>query len=640
MPWFVPNRCWTGPFLDPLLRVDFFRIIARLRLNTRTQQIRMPLVLVLPLVSLVIYVIPILILRRKSYARAEDYFISSERSPPGVIHNSSVAYGLKMATFGPFFVWGASGDFWPAIVYSAFFAFGVCLIYILRRPMLEFMDNSLNGDRSITVHDFIARQHGNDPRVRLLACALTLFAVLVLVTGEALVLATFLKPVLSDDAVSAAIFVCAIVIFVALYTMLAGNSGVMRSAQSQLGMLYLGLFGATALLLYLLISALRPMSPHSTFAFVFVAVCCAAMPLYRRSRYVDTGPIRNLDSEGNDSGPEPRGARLFRRYEKILNVCVSVCAAWVIVVAGMELYSEGLPAIARDSLAALQSGTRLPGIAFAALLLLPLFHPIADMTNWQRLAAFAQASPDIAPSQRPAVFRGIVRVYAVEAALMSLFMCMLGVIAAVAMATPGGVDAMQDFVRELAAEPNEVAAAALSLLLVSGFAIALSTMSSLFSASLCAIRYDVLPALWPEPPSAQGQAAEEARRRAVMAGGGLCLAIIIAAFLLADAYLQPSYTSSAFLGLLFALCCAQLSFVPLLLGPLIGRRGAGMATVSSGWALGILAVGAATGLVAVALYASTGRESWLWAAVPACLGSGLALFTLARLWPGKNAATA
>jgi hypothetical protein len=600
----------------------------------------MPLVLILPLVSLVIYVIPILILRRKAYARAQDYFISSERSPPGVIRNASVAYALKMATFGPLFVWGASGDFWPAIIYSAFFAFGVCLIYVLRRPMLEFMENALNGDRSITVHDFIARRHGNDARVRLLACALTVFAILVLLTGEALVLATFLKPVLADDAVSAAVFVCALVIFVALYTMLSGNSGVMRSAQSQLGMLYFGLFGATALLLYLLISALRPMSPHSTFAFVFVAVCCAAMPLYRRSRYVDTAPIRNLDSASNDSGPETRGARLFRRFEKILNVCVSVCAAWVIVVAGMELYSEGLPAVARDSLAALQSSTRLPGVALAALLLLPLFHPIVDMTNWQRLAAFAQASPDVAPSQRPALFRGILRIYAVEAALMSLFMCMLGVIAAAAMATPGGVDAMQVFVRELAAEPNAVAAAALSLLLVSGFAIALSTMSSLFSATLCAIRYDVLPAFWPELASAQGEAAEKARRRAVLAGGGLYLVIIIAAFLLADGYLQMSYTSSEFLGLLFALCCAQLSFVPLLLGPLIGRGSAGVTTVSSGWALAILAVGAVVGLVAIALYASTGRESWLWAAVPVCLASGLVLFTLARLWPGKRAATA
>src|SRR5262249_60234829 len=103
---------------------------------------------------------------------------------------------------------------------------------------------------------------------------------------------------------------------------------------------------------------------------------------------------------------------------------------------------------------------------------------------------------------------------------------------------------------------------------------------------------------------------------------------------------QISYTSREFLGLLFALCCAQLSFAPLLLGPLIGRRSARVATVSSGWALVILAGGTAVGLIAVALYASTGREPWLWAAVPACLASGLVLFMLAQLLAGEGDAMA
>src|SRR5262245_33479676 len=167
----------------------------------------MPLVLFLPLVSLAIYLIPIYLLRRKAYARAQNYFVSSELTQPGVIRNSSVAYALKMTTFGPFFVWGASGDFWPAIINSAFFGLGVCLIYILRRPMLEFMESALNGDRSITVHDFIARQHGNDPRVRLLASGLTAFASIALVIGEALVLASFLKQILSVVVVSIFFFV-------------------------------------------------------------------------------------------------------------------------------------------------------------------------------------------------------------------------------------------------------------------------------------------------------------------------------------------------------------------------------------------------------------------------------------------------
>src|SRR5262249_31839591 len=290
------------------------------------------------------------------------------------------------------------------------------------------------------------------------------------------------------------------------------------------------------------------------------------MPFYRRSVYVDTSPIRTANSNTDRSGRESRGARLFRRFEKILNACISVCAAWVIVLAAMQLYSDGLPAIARESAAALQSGTRLCGMGLVALLLLPLCHPVVDMTNWQRLAAFEKDARDIEPSQRPATVRGILRIYAIETPLMSLFMCMFGVIAAVAMATPGGADAIEAFIRELAAEENAMASAALALLLVSVFAIALSTMSSLFSASLCTVRYDVLPAFWRER-SAAAQAGEGTTRRLVLAGGGLYLVMIVAGFLIADAYLQISFASSEFLALLFAFYCAQLSFVPLVLGP-------------------------------------------------------------------------
>jgi hypothetical protein len=601
----------------------------------------MPFVLFLPLISLAIYLIPIYFLRRRTYPRAQDYFLSSGHTPPGVIRNSSVAYALNMATFGPFFAWGASGDFWPPIINSVFFGVGVCLIYILRRPMLAFIESALAGGRSITVHEFIARQHGHDPRVRLLASGLTIFAMLMLTIGEALVVAAFLKPVLSGNAVSTYAFVCGLVALMAVCAIISGNSGVMRSAQSQLGMCYLGLFGAAALLLYLMISALRPMTPHSTFAVVFVAACCAIMPLYRRSRYMDTGSIRAVSSDStNESGREPFAARLFRRFEKIFNACISGFAAWVIVVAGMQLYSDGFVAAVTGSIAALAAGTRVSGVGLAALALLPLFHPLVDMTNWQRVAVFTKDAGDFEPSKRPAAFRGIVRIYAVETPLMSLFMCMFGVIGVVTMGTPDGANAVEGFLRELTAEQNAFAAAALSLLLLSVFAIALSTMSSLLSASLCTVRYDVLPAVWPELASAKGDDAVEATRRTVTAGGTLYAVTTMAGLFIADAYLKVNYTSSAFLALLFAFSCTQLAFVPLVLGPLISKTRDGFGTVSSAWALVILACGAAAGLIAVAVYLVTGSEPWLWGAVPVCLASGLLLFTLARLWPARTAAAA
>jgi len=224
--------------------------------------------------------------------------------------------------------------------------------------------------------------------------------------------------------------------------------------------------------------------------------------------------------------------------------------------------------------------------------------------------------------------------------LMSLFMCMFGVIGVVTMATPDGANAVAGFLRELTAEQNALAAAALSLLLLSVFAMALSTMSSLLSASLCTVRYDVLPSLWPELASAKADGAGEATRWTAIAGGGLYVVTTIAGFLIVDAYLQVNYTSGTFLALLFGFSCAQLSFVPLIFGPLLGRTREGFATVSSTWALVILACGAAAGLIAVAIYIATGSEPWLWAAVPACLASGLLLFALARLWPPRTAAAA
>ena len=541
----------------------------------------MSLLLTVPLISLGLYLVPVYLLRQQAYPRAQDYFVSSEHTPPGVIQNSSIAYALKMATFGPLFAWGASGDFWPAIIISVFFGLGVGLMYVLRRPMLAFLDNALSRDRSVTVHEFIACQHGNDPRVRLLASGLTIFALVALSIGAAVGIAAIFKPVLPVHAASTPALIVVMVVLTAVYTFVSGNSGVMRSNQAQLGMLYLGLFGATALLLYLQISALRPMPPQGTFAVAWVAVFCLVLIGYRRSRYVDTSPVRTTSSEASDSRRGRRAVDLFRRFEKILNVFVSILVVLVIVLALMEMFSEGRRPSCTESAAALQTGTRMSTLGLAALVLLPLFYPLVDITNWQRIAAFENSAVEL--SQRPAAFLRFFRTYAVESALMLLFIGMFGTIAIVATAVPGdATDVIQAFIQRLAAQNNLVADCALSLLLVGVLALTLSTMSAALSASLCAIRYDIVPAFWPDPGSLEkaGAAPEtSAKRRTLAAGAGFCVAIALTSCL-ADAYLKISFTSSAFLALLFAFCCAQLSFVPLILGPLMGRTGAASVALS------------------------------------------------------------
>jgi Na+/proline symporter len=280
----------------------------------------------------------------------------------------------------------------------------------------------------------------------------------------------------------------------------------------------------------------------------------------------------------------------------------------------------------------------MSAFALSALFLLPLFHPIADLTNWQRIAAFEKDRALLEPAQGSAVFRRIITTYAVETPLITLFMCMLGAIAVTATETAADGDVIRNFVQQLTSQQNEVADGALCLLLVSIFAAVLSTMSSAFSAVLCAIRYDILPAFSPEPVAGPAQGTEKAAatRGSIIAACGLYLATAVA-FYIANAHLRVSFASGDFLALLFAFYCTQLSFVPLIVGPIIGRTGEGFGTVSAGRALVILGLGSAIGIGAVIIYLATRDERWLWAAVPACLGSGFFVFAIARLWPAQAA---
>src|SRR5262245_6030377 len=140
-----------------------------------------PLVFLPLVVALGICLVPVWLLRQRRRGRAQDYFVASQRTRPEVVRNASTAYALRMAAFGPLFAWGANGDLWPAIIVSGCSGLGIWLIYVLRGPLAEFLDGALSEDRSNTVHEFIARQHGGDQRVRLAAASLTLLALLGLI---------------------------------------------------------------------------------------------------------------------------------------------------------------------------------------------------------------------------------------------------------------------------------------------------------------------------------------------------------------------------------------------------------------------------------------------------------------------------
>ncbi|HEY7246932.1 MAG TPA: hypothetical protein VH678_23915 [Xanthobacteraceae bacterium] len=603
----------------------------------------MSLVLLPLMIALGICLVPIWLLPRRNLRASECFIASQPATPPDVIRNASVAYPLRIAAFGPFFAWGASGDLWPAIIAAACLGSGVYLIYALRRPLFAFLDSALDGNTSMTVPAFIARCHGDDGRVRLLTAGLTLVALAGLIAAEALATATLAAPVMMESARAVDLVAGGMLILTALYAIFAGNSGVMHSVQLQAGMIYLALFGATALLLYFLVSDVTTMPPHGSFAVMFIAAAGVLILFYRRFKYVDNTPIGRAngpdaaDAARLSSRLSPRlsprlswGSRLLRWLEKALDTFISVFVILALVLTVMEFSFFGFPVMARDGIVALQSGAGISGTALLTVVIVSLLYPLVDVATWQRLAALAKGTGS-RPDLRSATVARIFKSLAAEVMLLLLLMCMFGAIAATAAETPVDRNALQMFIRQLSMDDSLPATLAISFVLVGLFAMALSATSSMLSASLWVWRYDMLPALWPALAPEQIKPGDEAiaRRRAILLGCGFCLAAVLLVSA-ADTLLGFSFTAGTFLAVLFACWCAQLSSVSLLLAP-IGLGGIGMGAVSPSWALVIVGVAAASGIATVMVYLATGAEPWLWAAVPACLGTGLALFAVARL---------
>jgi len=575
--------------------------------------------------------IPAWLLRRAKYARVQDYFIASERTPPAVIQNASVACSLWMATLGPFFGWGATGNFWPSLVAAVCFPLGLSVMSCVRAPLLAFFCDALIHDRSVTIHQFIAQRHGNDSRLRLVAAALTVVALAALAIGAAFALARSLAAGL-DATVPTSVLALFMLILAGGYALIAGNTGVLRSTQLQLGMIYFGLIGAAALLLYELISDLTQLPPFGVFGIVFVAAFCSVLVGYRRSRYVDTSPIRKTFDAADPvaAAREPLSARLLVRFEKIFNVSISILAVFAVVVALMGLSAIGWSNVARDLVAAIGRGADISGLALVAVCLLLLFYPLVDATNWQRIAALEKDVVEIASSAeaRSAGLLKLLRRYGVECALVFAFTAALGSLAVATLGPSSPMSGLDDVFLQLAAGQNLVEVIAGAFMLIGLLAIVLSAMSALLSASLCALRYDVVPLLIAGPPSTGSPVTAEARlrRRSVMLGGGIYLIVFLVA--VAAEALQLRSTSTA--PLLFAVAGTQLSYVPLVLGPIIGATGRGFGPVSQGWAMVIICAGFLGTVCAVALSLATADEWWLWAAIPANLGLSVLLYALVQ----------
>src|ERR1035437_9388881 len=112
---------------------------------------------------------------------------------------------------------------------------------------------------------------------------------------------------------------------------------------------------------------------------------------------------------------------------RVVNEVIWVLAATTLVVALIDLYAEGFPAVVTESIAALQAEIRMSIPGLLGLTLLPIFYPIVDTTNWLRIAAL-EADPHSAridAARTPEAFARVLGMYAGASALLWLLICVL-----------------------------------------------------------------------------------------------------------------------------------------------------------------------------------------------------------------------
>jgi hypothetical protein len=448
-------------------------------------------------------------------------------------------------------------------------------------------------------------------------------------------LSTALRIVFSSDGGIAELFVAAIFLIVAGFTLVSGQPGILYATQIQLGLTYFGLFAATMFLLYLQGSAVGAMPLKGIVALGLIVIVCAVVHFRRRARYLDTSVRPAAASPTGAREREPRSVRLFVRLQKILNSLVGILAMTLIVLAaivtGFELVLGGVPAFAREALDALEAGTTVSTMTLISLIILPLLHPMVDVVNWQRIAAFARLRDggQFKDGEWAAAFKTFGVTYALEVPLMALFIVLFGVIAGLTLAGASAGDATQVFVVSLLGQENSVAAAVLSLLMLGFLALAVATIGSLFSAALDVVGGDIAPALRSPSTSATGLVDGPPARRTLIAGLVIGL-LVLATFLLVDARAEHTFGIAGLLGAMLGFGSVQIALAPLVLAPLLARS-ARFATVTPAWAVAVLSVGAAIGMGITIAGLIFGQAALLPWAVPACFGSTTLLFVIAAL---------
>jgi hypothetical protein len=561
------------------------------------------------ILSLALYFVPAVLFRRARYRLSRDYLVSARGASDSVFQNSSLAYAIQLATFGPFFVWGLTGDWIPGVWNSAFYCLGLSLLYAFRRPIAGFLREALAKDQSITIHEFLARSHGDSPWIRVIASGLTIVALWGIVMAEMFGISAALGPLLDIGSEGSFFFTICLFFLMFAYSTMGGNDGVMRMDQLQLGLGYIGIFAAVVGMIFLLGQTSPSNTPLATIPIVFFGIFGAMWLLIRRFQFIEPSHSAVFDEEEASKGIT---WRTYLRIEHGISILVVLTIIIMVLSAGTFVVTSGPRAVLEAVRQSAVSSTSMSGLALFALALLPLGYQIVDITNWQRFAAAGDPAHYAGGPGKTALLR-----YVAEAPMVWISLLAFGALAGGLFANLAeSPNPFGDYALRLLNLGNLAGAATAAAFLVAVFAIGLSTMDAVFSATQCAFQYDLLPAL----DQAGTKDTSTARKiRITRAFSVVTYIAVITMLYIVEKYL--SFGRDSYLALLLAFYSAQLTFVPLVAGAFFAaRRPGGQSPVAPVFATGALIAGASVGIGATvsAVVGGTG-ELFLWGAIPACL---------------------
>lgn len=439
---------------------------------------------------------------------------------------------------------------------SASLGFGVYLVYLSRRPVLAHIDDALARDGSFSVVAFAARRCRPDAGAWRLVCVVVLFASAALVLIEALAVRWAFELLFPHALLPASAAVAGLVIIAAIQAVAAGHAAALHAAQLQFGLMYLGLLGSAALLLYAQAATLVPLGRADASMLAIGTLACVALAFKRRSRYVDAEPIRPAGLD--EAERPPLASRALRGWAKLTNQSVSTLLVLVIVIGGMALYGVWSQAGARGPA---PGGALLPAWAVATLCVVLVLHPMVDLAVWQQLAALrVRAGPaELAREESEHRVRSTFRARALQSAMLGLVVAMLGSLVATAIGMRGSGGTLSAIPSRLAALDADLGGLLLPCAALALTACALATIAAQFSAMLCTLRLD----LWGPRGvglSDVGKPQFEPRCRR----GATCVVLALAGIVAALAVLVPFPGSTAGLSALALLCCGQLALLPVI----------------------------------------------------------------------------